>query len=515
MVISYSTAIAVTSIPIALGIGLWHSFFFLTALFFDDPYEFEPLLSTHFNFCLAIMGVVTIGAFFQENFKNMQRLPDEELPKTSKDIITCAVFAILAFLLHQGLTNFATLIFPTNAQFYVLSVAFLPGIIFYVTMSCFIVSWIIPRVVKLAHTSVFGNVVGVMVVFMFCICYIPFTIYNKTLVKWCKLPKIVKAAEDYDMQDYATVGSCFALTSFILGSMMYPVVMQHLEKEDVERPWQIVLLVVKLINLVTATLGFHQSFNTMIVTVALLTDLKLQEDYLSFMASLGMIYAFQFVSAMVQALIGYYFPTLPECFIKTPDDACKFQIMIKDFEKIKEAPMLQKVFKAMIFGYEYNGLGDSVYSILLGYLAKKIRMSIGIMLIVSVFKEIFLLLSTTLATASAFTVNMQPDIIYKVLVFSLLVVLLFNQGASMMLMGRKMKKCVDDGSISVPSPVTHFKIWKTLMCILNLTLILCLLATKMWLFDILFLWKYMAVTATFANVVITTLFFCELAVRKN
>jgi hypothetical protein len=515
MDISYSTAIAVNSITITVGLAIWHSFFFITSLFSEDPYEFEPLLSTHFNFCLAIIASVTVGAFFQENVKNEQRLPDQEPVKTSKSVITCAVFAVLAFFLHQGLANFATLIFPTNAAFYILAAAFLPGIIFYLTACCFIVGFIIPRAVKLIHTSVFGNVVGVGAVFLFCLCYIPFSIYNKTLAKWCKLPKIVKSFEDYNLQDYASVGSCFALTSFVLGSLMYPVVMQYLEKQQVERSWQIILIVVKMINLVTATLGFHQSFNTMIVTVALLTDLKLPEYHFNFMASLSMIYAFQFVSAMAQALIGYFFPTLPECFIKTQDDACKVQTMIKDFEKINQAPALQKVFKAMIFGYNYNGLGDSVYSIMLGYLAKKTGMSIASMLVVSVFKEVFLLPSTTLATASAFTVNMEPSVIYKILVFSLLAVLLFNQGASVIIMGRKMKTCVDDCSIVVPPPVTHFKICKTLMCIFNLTLILCLLATKMWFSDTIFLWKYMAILATFANAVITGLFFCELVVRKN
>lgn len=513
MIVSYSAAISQCLFLTTLVFIGSHMIFSVFCPFYEDVFNMEEFLSFSMAFASATISVHGVGSYFREIEKIENSEGAFQLP-SSRSSIWFAVMAVVGFFAENFWLNFYSTLFSQTEDWHFI-LTFLPPIIFSLSTCFFINEWLAPRLAKWTFTSVLGNVLGVLTLFVFGIFQIPFVIYNQTIAKCFRLSKVKRSLRDKSVIENATAGSFFVLTSFIMGSVFYPMVMQHLEKVQNTKDWQIVLVILKCVNIFTAVFGFHQSFNTMIVTVALLTNVDLPQKFANILVTMTIIFSFQLASAVAQAFVGRTFPSLSLLFIKTENDAKISHVVREKFEEMVKASWTRVLWIAAKLGYFMNASGDSVYSLEWGCKAAEVKMSWGRMTCTAMAKEIFLSPSSFVAVLCAYFVTSEPKVIYKIFVFLLLVILFTNQTLSTYLMAKEVKKCSTFVKKSVKNDEGLFWSMKMTVGCVNLLYMLGVLVTFLWFKNIVEVWNYLALSATFLNVWITGTFFCELVEKSK
>lgn len=137
-----------------------------------------------------------------------------------------------------------------------------------------------------------------------------------------------------------------------------------------------------ILTFITSTVGYHQSFNAMIVAI---TNPE-YPIYINILINLSI----QSFSSIIQALIGYYTNFIDRLTTKKKDRLI-IQNISKDFEKLTLA-------KSIILGYKLNSFGDSVYSIAWGSILSKLNVSKFTLIWSSVCKESVMMTTTIIST---------------------------------------------------------------------------------------------------------------------
>uniref|UniRef100_A0A6C0JE55 Uncharacterized protein n=1 Tax=viral metagenome TaxID=1070528 RepID=A0A6C0JE55_9ZZZZ len=137
-----------------------------------------------------------------------------------------------------------------------------------------------------------------------------------------------------------------------------------------------------IVTFITSTVGYHQSFNAMIVAITN-PDWPI---YVNILVNLSI----QSLSSVIQSIIGYYTNFIDTLTTKEKDKLI-IQNISKDFENLT-------LLKSIILGYKLNSLGDSVYSIAWGSILSKLKASKVTLIWSSICKESVMMTTTIIST---------------------------------------------------------------------------------------------------------------------